>query len=312
MPAPTPPPTSLPTTRALTTLRQRAEHLWDILRRVWIQASEDNVLFLAGGLAFNVLLALVPFVLLLVTGLSFLLGRQPEEAARSVTELFDRLLPQGTPFGATLLREVVGDILATRRAVTTWSAVGFAWFSTRLFGSVRSVLALIFDGTDRSIVTGKLFDFAATGVATVVVVLYVVFSAWLDLATTQGVALLLGLGLAGDAIGGLGYVVGRLVAILIVIALFHALYRGLPRHRPTRRNALVGAVTAALLFEVARNLYTLLLLRVDPSSIYTGTIAAIVSVVFWTYYGSLLFLIGAEVTQAYGLDRAERAALARP
>ena len=53
----------------------------------------------------------------------------------------------------------------------------------------------------------------------------------------------------------------------------------------------------------------MLVRRFDPSSLYTGTIAAIVAVVFWTYYGSLLFLIGGEVAQAAELRRAELRAL---
>ena len=58
----------------------RVEPLGDIVRRVWNQSAEDNVLFLAGGLAFNILLALVPFVLLLISGLSFLLGSEIAQA----------------------------------------------------------------------------------------------------------------------------------------------------------------------------------------------------------------------------------------
>lgn len=282
----------------------------DVVRRVWRQSAEDNVPFLAGGLAFNILLALVPFVLLLIGGLSFLLGREAGEAASSVTALLERLLPQGDDSGRALLAGVLGDVVGTRGAVTIYSALGFAWFSTRLFGSLRSVLALIFDGSDRGIVAGKLFDLLATAIATAAVAMYVAVSAYLDLATTRGVALLRAAGLRADAMGGLGYLVGRLFAVGLVVALFYALYRGLPRRRPPRPVALVGAVTAALLFEMARHLFGVVVRHLDPGSLYTGTIAAVVAVVFWTYYGALLFLIGGEVAQAWELRRVELAALA--
>jgi hypothetical protein len=49
----------------------------------------------------------------------------------------------------------------------------------------------------------------------------------------------------------------------------------------------------------------------DPSSLYTGTIAVVVAVVFWTYYGALLFLLGGELAQAVELRRLELAALDR-
>jgi membrane protein len=48
---------------------------------------------------------------------------------------------------------------------------------------------------------------------------------------------------------------------------------------------------------------------VNPSSLYTGTLAVVIAVVFWTYYAAFLFLVGGEVAQAVELRRAELAAL---
>ena len=268
-------------------------------------------MFLAGGLAFNILLALVPFVLLLISGIALLLGSEPEEAARTVTGLLLAFLPNDSPSAIDLISSIVGDVMRTQGAVTLYAAIGFAWFSTRLFGSLRSVLALIFDGTDRGIVVGKLFDFGATIVATMAMVVYIAMSAYLDLATTRGAALLTRIGLRESAMGTLTYVTGRLVAVSIVFGLFYALYHGLPRRRPSVRTALTAAAAAALMFEIARHLFAVLLRQFDPGSLYTGTIAVIVAVVFWTYYGALLFLMGGEIAQALGLRRVELQALAR-
>lgn len=292
-----------------TELLARVESWWDILRRVWQQSAEDNVPFLAGGLAFNILLALVPFVLLLISGLSFLLGSEPVDAASTVTALVEQLLPNDSVAAGELLRGIVTDVMSTRGAVTIYSAIGFAWFSTRLFGSLRSVLALIFDGTDRGIVAGKLFDLVATVISTIAVVVYVVFSAYLALAATRSFELLREMGLMPQAMSGVEYVVGRVLALALVFALFYALYRGLPRRRPSVRVAAVAATSATLLFELARHAFALLVGAADPSSLYTGTIAAIVAVVFWTYYSAFLFLIGGEVAQAYDLRRSELALL---
>lgn len=285
----------------LTALRARVKAAGNIVLRVWNQGAEDNVLFLAGGLAFNVLLALVPLVLLLITGLSFLLGSSSEEAASTVTGLVEALLPNNPGAATTLLRGIVADVLRTRGAIGMYSAISFAWFSTRLFGSLRSCLSLVFDRVDHGIVFGKLYDFVATIVTTVAVVVYVVFSTYLDLATTRGLAFLVGLGLRASAMSGIAYIFGRLVAIAVVFLLFLALYRGLPRHRPSIRTAVVAAGSAALLFEIARHVFAILVQQLDASSLYTGSIAAIVAVVFWTYYGALLFLIGGEV--AHAIDR---------
>ena len=253
----------------------------------------------------------MPFVLLLISGIALLLGSSPEDAARTVAGLLMAFLPNNTPSAIDLLNGIVTDVLRTRGAVTIYAAVGFAWFSTRLFGSLRSVLALIFDGTDRGIMVGKLFDFLATIVATMALVVYVAMSTYLDMATTRGVALLARIGLRESAMGTLTYMTGRLIAISIVFTLFYAMYHGLPRRRPSVRTALTAAAAASLMFEIARHVFSLLVRQFDPSSLYTGTIAVIVAVVFWTYYGALIFLVGGETAQAVELRRAEMIVLER-
>lgn len=292
-----------------TALLPKVEATKDYARRIWVQCGEDNVFFLAGGLAFNILLALVPFALLLISGISFVLGRQPDDAANTIIGLIDSLLPRDAPAPGKLLRDMVSEIMKTRGTVGFYSAISFAWFSTRLFGSLRSVLALIFDGSDRGIVHGKLFDFGATIVSTAAVALYVVLSAYLTLATTRGAAFLVSIGLAEGAMGAISYWLGRVIAVAVIVALFFALYRGLPRRRPSVRTSFVAATTAGVLFEIARYAFALLVKRADPSSLYTGTIAAVVGIVFWVYYAALLFLIGGEVAQAYDLRKLELARL---
>jgi hypothetical protein len=83
---------------------------------VWDNAGEDNIFFLAGGIAFNILLAAVPFALLLVTGLAYLLNQSAESSAQTVTQLIDRLLPGGYTAGRDLLHGALGEAVRTRGA----------------------------------------------------------------------------------------------------------------------------------------------------------------------------------------------------
>jgi hypothetical protein len=66
----------------------------DYARRVWVNSEEDNVFFLASGIAFNILLAAVPFFLLLISGLGYGLNLSPAASLDNVSTLIDRLLPQ--------------------------------------------------------------------------------------------------------------------------------------------------------------------------------------------------------------------------
>ena len=275
----------------------------DFLIRVWDNAGEDNVFFLAGGIAFNILLAAVPFALLLVSGMAYLLNFSAEASATEVAELVARLLPPGQD----TLRDSLVAAVNTRGPVGIVGAVSFIWFSTRLFGSLRSVLGEVFDiERGRGIVAGKLFDAQVTVVATILVSIYVTINAYLVFATTRGIAVLERIGIRNDVMGNLEYFLGRLLSFAVAFSIFFALYKVLPYRRIRWQTAGVAALSTSILFEIARNLFTLFVGSFSPGSLYTGTIYALVIVVFWVYYAALIFILGGEVAHVYELRRIRR------
>ena len=47
----------------------------------------------------------------------------------------------------------------------------------------------------------------------------------------------------------------------------------------------------------------------NPASLYTSTLAAIVVVMFWIYYAGIIFTFGGEIGRVFELRRAERLGL---
>ena len=284
--------------------RELIASLADYVRRVWYNSGEDNVFFLAGGVAFNILLATVPFVLVIVSGLAYVLNRRVAFASAQVWFFMQSLLPPMAPSTSEPLRALLDGILSARGSLGVWSAVGFVWFAARLFGSLRTVLAEVFDiEVERGIVLGKLFDLRVTVISGSLLITYFVLSAFLAIGRTRGAALFSAVGLPADVIGQVEYALGRFVAFLFVVTAFYGLFRYLPNRKIRWQQALVGALTTAVLFEIARNVFTLITRRFDPGSLYTGTLYAIISIVFWVYYAALVFIIGGEVAQVHELRR---------
>lgn len=280
----------------------------EYLRRVWDNSQEDNVLFLASGIAFNILLATIPFALLLITGFTYLLPTLlTVDPTVAVHEFISGLLPVQGGAGSALVYALLDDVLRTRGRVTLYSAIIFLWLSTRLFGSLRTALAEVFDiERERSIVHGKLFDLQITVVATVLFVASQVVSTYLLLGTTRGLRVLVDLGLRGDVMGRFEYLIGRVLAFAFIAIMFFALYKYLPVRRVRTRTAWLAAIFSALLFEIAKHVFRVVLMSLDLQSLYTGTIAALVIVVAWVYYAALIFLIGGEVGQVYELRRTRK------
>jgi membrane protein len=278
---------------------------WDYLKRIWDNSAEDNVLFLAGGIAFNILLAAIPFFLLLITGVTYLVPAITRvDSSVAIHQFLDRLLPTA---GGTTVHRLIDDVMRTRGSVTIYSVLIFAWLSTRLFGSLRTALADVFDiENERSIIQGKIFDIEITVVSTVLFVASTIVSSYLALGTARGLNVLLELGLRQDVMSDLEYWIGRVLAFIFITTMFFALYKYLPIRKVRTRTAFLAAVFAGLLFEFAKQVFKWVVLSLNPQSIYTGTIAALVIVVAWVYYAALVFLIGGEVGQVYELRRTRK------
>lgn len=274
---------------------------------MWDNAGEDNVLFLAGGIAFNILLAAVPFVLLLVWGLATLLNASSAEANEVVVRYLDRLLPSHVETPGAGTHKLISDILTSHQALGIWSTLGFVWFSTRLFGSLRTVLASVFDiESERGIIQGKLFDIKITLLSTILITTYTLISTYVLVATKSSVEVLTELGIRSDVMGQARAWGTHLMASAILAVMFFSLYKFLPVRRVRTKTAWVAALFTSVMFEAAKFAFAFYVSSFNPGSLYAGTVAAVVVVVFWVYYAALIFILGGEVGQVFELRRTRK------
>jgi membrane protein len=279
---------------------------------VWDNSGEDNVLFLAGGIAFNLLLAAVPFLLLLAAGITYILplfmrGVDLNAGVSPVNEFIDRLLPAHSHGPDSQMDKLITTLLEGRKTVTLYSAIGFVWFSTRLFGSLRTVLASVFDiESERGIIAGKIFDVKITVYSTLLFVANVLVSTYILIATRMGGDRLRSLGLREDVMGGLEYGIGRLLAFLFIGLMFFGLYRFLPIRKVRPRVAMMATAFTSVAFEAARIAFSYYTETFNPAGLYSGTLTVVVVVVVWFYYAALIFILGGEVGQVYELRRVRK------
>lgn len=283
--------------------------LRDYAKRVWDNSGEDNALFLAGGIAFNIILAAVPFVLLVVWVVTYFFGAfNPDlSSTNTVIQAIDLLLPSHDEAADSPIHKLLIQLFKANSSIGYIGAIGFIWFSTRLFGSLRTVLASIFDiENERGIIEGKIFDVKITVIGSLLFVLSMTVSAYITIATTRGVALLEARGLRKDVMGGVEYWIGRLVAFGILLLMFFALYKFLPVRRVRTKTAWVASIFTGFMFELARSAFSYYAATFNPGSLYTGTLTAIVVIVVWFYYAALIFILGGEVGQVYELRRTRK------
>jgi membrane protein len=279
---------------------------WEFVLRVVSKAGEDNIFFMAGAITFNLLVAFVPLVLLII-GISgvVLTSRFPDPAAFLVSFLLGNLPTVGGEVDLLARVEgVIDSLLADSAGVSLVGLLVFLWISTRLVGTLRTVLQEIFDFTHgRGVVKGKLFDALMVVVGGLLFVLNIGITVALLAVQELGVSLT---GLQGQGLTLLRQASAQLLAFGSIWVLFLLVYRYFPPRRIPWRIAMVAATFTGVLFEVAKYLFSWYVTSLaDYRSVYGG-LTSVAILFFWIYYGSIVFILGGEVAQVYAVNRTRR------
>jgi len=90
----------------------------------------------------------------------------------------------------------------------------------------------------------------------------------------------------------------RIVPVSVTTIAFFLIYRIIPHRHVPWRHALFGAAVAAILFEAAKDLFTLYVRTAPTYNLVYGASAAVPIFLVWIYLSWLVILLGAEVTAA--------------
>jgi len=277
---------------------------WDFTVRVYNAAAADDIFFLAGGIAFNILVAAIPFLLLIVAIFGFVLPTIVEEPEQAAVEYVLSILPPSQTV-VNFTRELVSGVIGGRTRFGIAGVVLFVWTATRLFGTLRTVLRYVFDlQDDRGIVGGKIFDAQM-----------VILAGTLFLANTGITIGLEGIRAFGrDWLASHGYeelplvenVYAQLLAFAFIFMMFVLMYRYLPARRMPWRISLVAAGFASVAWELLKGVFAWYVTYVANYGTLYGRLATLIVLVFWIYYSAVVFILGGEVGQVYDLSRTRR------
>jgi membrane protein len=279
---------------------------WGIVRRTLEAAFEDNIPFLASALSFDLLLTAIPFLVLLLALVGYLVQHQITTHQIQLHDLLQRFIPMRSDGRETevfaQVERALGQVVVHRTRLTLFGVPLFLWFSTRMFGGLRAALNEVFDTDERRPwPVAKLLDLA---------MVLVTWALLLASALLPALELRQGNQLTGlfviDWIWRFGL---ETTAFAFAASLFFLIFKMLPSRRIPWRTALVAAVFCALAFEVAKRLYTLYLSRFVTFDRVASDANFVAFFLFllWVYYTAYVFLLGGEVAETYDLIQMRRA-----
>ncbi|HKK27609.1 MAG TPA: YihY/virulence factor BrkB family protein [Gemmatimonadota bacterium] len=268
---------------------------------VYEKAGEDNIFFLASGMTFSVVLAALPFLLLLLSVAGLVLAPHFDEPQSAVLHRLWQILPVSSAAVQGYIEERLQEITASAGSIGLVSAAAFVWFSTRLFGSLRTVLSEVFDLRESvGVVHGKWLDVQMVLVSTALLTVNFALSSVLS---DLGQSLLRRVGLETDPMARL---LGLATAFLFLYVMFLLIYKFVTLGRIRWRTAAMAALFASVSFELLKVGFGWYVGSFgDYSSIFFA-FSLLVVLVLAIYYGSILFVLGGEVAQVYELRRTHR------
>ena len=237
-------------------------------------------LFVSAGLAFFFLLTMIPLVLLSVSIVGFVLTS--EQAGREIVSQLTRNFPvYRNEISRTLLR-----IVQARKSSGLVGTVVLIVFATPLFSASRLVLHRLMGlKVGRGFVRGLLVDVGM--VMLLSVLLFAITALTWAFYWLQGLVL----ESANVSVDWLSAITLGFSLVLSLI-MFYLGYRYVPVRHMRPGPALAGAAVAAILWEIAKQLFALYIREFGVYDQIYGTLGVLVAFVMFVYYSAIVFVIG--------------------
>lgn len=96
------------------------------------------------------------------------------------------------------------------------------------------------------------------------------------------------------------YVLNQLLTLFFTTLIFAVIFRVLPDAKIRWKDVFAGALTTAILFMLGKFLISLYISKSSAGSTY-GPAAALIVLLLWVYFSSIILYFGAEFTKAYAV-----------
>ncbi len=259
---------------------------------------EDHVWIMSASIAFNIIICIIPITLILFSILGIYLQKDgaQEYLNRSLNNVVG-ITPELKLKISTLVSGAIDELSNNSLLTAIIGSIGILWTSSGLFSTLRDVLNRIYKTrSDTFYLWVKLRDIGMVFLILTVFVLS--FSTTFILSIFEAIDK----SFFGDVLLQLGFVSSLLthfIGLIFTFIMFYLIFKLVPQGYVSQKVALISSLTAAVLYEALKYLFIFYLVSFANYQRVYGTYAAIVAVIFWLYYSSLTFVIGAETGQLY-------------
>jgi len=263
---------------------------------VYRRMSEENVLLLASGIAFNCLLCLLPLLLLLTSVVGMFLS-SPKFPAQKVDEALNAIFPL-QPYAQQIkasIKDVLEDIVRYKRTFEISGIGVLIWTAASLFSSVRTVVNKIYRCKVTKMVILNILENILLVIGLGILFLVANAFTWVLLFTDSLIKQIPGMDFINLNISTKTF--QSITSFLAVFIMFYGINRFVPEGKIAPKIALAASITSASLWWIAGKAFGWYLTAFHSYSKVYGTYAFLLVFLVWMYYSSVVFVVGVVVGQ---------------
>jgi len=259
------------------------------LLRVLVGFKRNQGLLLSGAVAYYTLLSVIPMLALILVGLSHFIEEQ---------QLYNTILSNlklVIPAHAESMAGQVWGFLARRQLVGIVGILVMLFFSSMAFTMLESAMAVIFSHRVRKhrrhFLISAIIPYAYIFLMALGLLLVTLVAGALDTLSDKHL-LILGLDLS---LAGSSRILLYLSGMLGMVSMLTSLYLVMPVGRIPVRYALVGGITATVLWEIIRHFLVWYYSTISLVNVIYGSLATAVVALLSIEIAVIILLLGAQV-----------------
>lgn len=253
-----------------------------------------NCPYIAGAISFYTLFSIFPLLLAVISVSGFVLGptAEREQLAIDIAEVM--------PVSAQFISETMQGVVGARTITGIASGFGILWTSTAAFGAMRKgVNAAWGVKQTRPFIRERLIDFALTFAAGILLVALLLITPTIGFfSEITGV-----FWPEAEFAKTFWSIVAQTVTPVITFVAFIVLYKFLPNSKVSLGDVWLGALLAALAFEVAKLGFVTYIKTFPVYNVVYGSVGAVMALLTWVYVSAIILLFGALLTSRYSEQR---------
>jgi membrane protein len=259
---------------------------------------EKNHLFLsAAGIAYSIILSVIPLVLIIFSVLGNIIDVATIE--EQVNSVINGLIPYhaSADYMKHFILSRIPEVVKYKSLAGGLGLLGLFFTSTWLFSSMRTILNKIFkvDETKGALI-GLIRDFGMV----ILILVFVLLSTYILPTISYFIAISKKMQiLAPSPEGTVLNLLVPYISLLLMFTMFYLFYSFIPYVKMGYKVPLAAAFWATVLWEAARWLFEYYVTSFLALNKLYGTFLFFAVVMFWIFYASIVFLVGAEIGQLY-------------